>query len=171
MAVKIDPALCAGCGVCAEACLNGAIYLLDRRAEVDEALCTQCLACIDACPNGAITAISEPAPSMSIIDQPAAETKIIPASPSALEPETPAPLRGLAPLAGAALAFLGREVAPRLVDMLFAALEHRLAQPAAGAITSSSTSSSVPVAGRRGVQRQARYRSGRFGNRNHRGRR
>lgn len=30
MMVQIDQAKCAGCGVCLDACLNGAIYLVDR---------------------------------------------------------------------------------------------------------------------------------------------
>jgi len=51
-----------------------------------------------------------------------AETQIIPAPNPTVLPETAAPVRVLVPLAGAALAFLGHEVAPRLVDVLVNAL-------------------------------------------------
>ncbi len=171
MAIRVDQALCAGCGVCAETCSNCAIYLVDHRAVIDEALCTQCQACVDACPNGAITAIYEPAQRAPIAARPVAETQIIPAPNPTVLPETAAPARGLAPLAGAALAFLGHEVAPRLVDVLVNALERRLAQPTATVINPSNTSASVLTTQSRGKQRQARYRGGRIGTRNQKGRR
>ena len=138
---------------------------------IDDALCTQCEACIDACPNGAITALSIPARSMPIAALPAAESQIVPVQSRVALPETTSPARGLVPLAGAALTFLGREVVPRLADMLIAALERRLARPATTAIAPISTSSRSHTAQGRGERRQARYRGGRTGNRNHKERR
>jgi len=168
MGVQVDKELCAGCGVCVEVCSTGAIHLVDDRAEIVNALCTQCYTCIDACPNGAITAISESARRTPIVALPAAETKMISVSDRNTLPETVAPVHGLAK---AALAILGREVAPRLIDVLATALERRLTTPAMSATTSLSASRENPTRTRRGIRRQARYRGGRIGNRNLKGRR
>jgi len=85
-------------------------------------------------------------------------------------PEMITPARGLVPLAGAALAFLGREVAPRLADVLVAALERRLACSPVPTIIPASLSSQKPAAMSRRERRQARYGRGgslhRKGNRN-----
>jgi hypothetical protein len=76
------------------------------------------------------------------------------------------------PLAGAALTFLGREVAPRLADVMIAALERRLARPTTTAVALTSAPSRNLASQGRGEQRkQARYRVGRAGNRNHKERR
>ncbi len=164
MVIQVNQELCAGRGVCVEACSVGAIQLVDQWAVIDDALCTQCEACADACPNGAIAALSIPARSTSIVALPAAESQIIPARGQATLLETAAPARSLAPLAGAALAFLGREIAPRLADVLIAALERRLARPTTTSIAPVSTSSRSLTAQGRGERRQARHRGGRAGN-------
>lgn len=171
MIIQVNQELCAGCGVCVDACSVGAIQLVDQRAVIDEALCTQCEACIEACPDGAITALPIPARSTSIVALPAAESRMVPARDQTALPETAAPARGLASLAGAALAFLGREIAPRLADVLIAALERRLARPTTTSIAPVSTSSRSLTAQGRGERRQARHRRGRAGNRNHKERR
>ena len=145
MVIQVNRELCTGCGVCLDACSVGAIQLTDQRAVIDAALCTQCEACADACPNGVIIALSIPARSAAIVALPAVESHLTPA-------------RSLAPLAGAALAFLGREVAPRLADVLIAALERRLARPATTIIAPVSTYSRILTAQGRGKRRQARYR-------------
>ncbi|MFC1541067.1 ATP-binding protein [Candidatus Latescibacterota bacterium] len=50
----LDPALCTGCGICAEICPNHAIYM-NKIAIIDESLCSGCKACLTECPWGAIT--------------------------------------------------------------------------------------------------------------------
>jgi Fe-S-cluster-containing hydrogenase component 2 len=170
MFMQVDRELCAGCGVCVETCAVGAIQLVDQRAVIDEVLCTQCEACMDACPNGAITASSEPT-HITPIMAPPAESLMIPIPAQSARRETAASTRALTPVAGAALTFLGSEVAPRLADMLLTVLERRFARPVTIAATPVPTSSRRHTARGKGERRQARYRGGRAGNRNHRERR
>lgn len=136
MEMQINQELCAGCGVCLDACSVGAIHLVDHRAVIDSELCTQCEACLDACPNGAITSLLAPVRESSVV--PLAEVKpgIVPVPIQVKTPEPAASTRSLATLAGSALAFLGREVAPRLVEVLVASLEHRLTSSATRATNS-----------------------------------
>jgi Fe-S-cluster-containing dehydrogenase component len=166
MIIQVNQELCAGCGVCIDACSVGAIQLVDDWAVIDDALCTLCDACVDVCPNGAITAVSIPAHNAPIVALPAAESFMIPAPTQTSLPEPAAPARGLALLAGAAMAFLGREVAPRLADVLVAALERKLARPTTTATTMLYTSPRGLTKQSSGKRRQARYRGGRTGNRN-----
>jgi NAD-dependent dihydropyrimidine dehydrogenase PreA subunit len=165
MVLTVNQELCAGCGVCIEACSAGAIQLIDYRAMIDGSLCTQCEACADACPNGAITAISEPVQLMPTRALTVTETQAIPSPTRVALPTAEPPNHGLAALAGTALAFLGREVAPRLVDALATALESRLTRPATNARTSSLVSSKSPTSTSRGIRRQTRYRGRRSDNR------
>ena len=161
MVIQVNQELCAGCGVCIEACSDGAIQLVDQRAVIDDALCTACEACIDACQNEAITARSILEPSVSIVTLPAAESHPVPVRDQAALLETTAPTRGLGPLAGVVLTFLGRDVAPRLVNLMIDALERRLARPATTVLPPLSTASQSLTRGSRGIRRQARYRGGR----------
>jgi NAD-dependent dihydropyrimidine dehydrogenase PreA subunit len=171
MVIQVNQELCTGCGVCVDACSVGAIQLVDQRAVFDDALCTACEACIEVCPNEAITTRSILEPSVSIVTLPAAESHPVLVRDQVALPETATPARGLAPLAGAALAFLRSEVAPRLVDVLVTALERRLARPTTTVMTPLSTSSRSLATQSRGKRRQVRYRRGRIGNRNHKERR
>lgn len=171
MVLQVNQEFCSGCGVCVDTCCVGAIQMVGLHAVIDEALCTQCEFCVDACPNGAITVRSVSARCMPVIVPPAAESCLVPVQGEIVQPDSAMPARGLAPLAGAALAFLGREVAPRLVDVLINSLERRLAQPTTSAMTPISTSSRSLTSLSRGKQRQARFRGGRIGYRNLKGRR
>ncbi len=171
MILQVNQEFCSGCGVCADTCCVGAIQMVDQHAVIDEALCTQCEACIDACPNGAITALYVSASCMPVMVPPAAESRPVPVQGEIVHPEMAMPARGLVPLAGAALAYLGREVGPRLIDVLITSLERRFAQPTTTAMTPLSSSSRSLTSLSRGKQRQARYRGGRIGFRNLKGRR
>jgi NAD-dependent dihydropyrimidine dehydrogenase PreA subunit len=54
--VRIDEALCDGCGECIPSCAEGAIAVVEGKARVlAEALCDGLGACIGLCPRGAIT--------------------------------------------------------------------------------------------------------------------
>lgn len=54
--VKIDEEKCTGCGLCAKACAEGAIEIIDGKAKlVSEIYCDGLGACIGDCPEDAIT--------------------------------------------------------------------------------------------------------------------
>jgi hypothetical protein len=140
------------------ACSVDAIHLVNQRAVIDAALCTHCEACIGACSNGAITAIPEPARQAQLIALQDAQKSNLPIpTPGTALDKVSAP-RSLAPLTGAVLAFLGQEVAPRLVEVLMTALERRLTAPATRATASATVSPKRPARLNRGIRRQARVR-------------
>ena len=119
--ITIDLARCNGCGACVEVCPQGALYLVDDRAMVDVGLCRECEACVAACPMEAIAITTpEAAPASAPAGVVAVEPRLVSA-----RPETAAvPLRAtVMPLVGAALAWAGREIVPRLADHLLYSLD------------------------------------------------
>ena len=171
MVMQVNQVLCAGCGVCVETCSVGAIQLVENQAVIDEDLCTSCGACLEACPNGAITIIARPVPETAIMTLSEVESRPVLARVQDRLQVIATPARGLLPLAGTALAYLGREAAPRLVDVLITALDRKLEQPEKGDVSTSSITKKSRATQRRGKQRQTRYRGGQIGIRNSKGRR
>ena len=56
--VKIDPAKCIGCGICARNCLTQNIKIEDGKA-VASSKCTMCYRCINHCPKQAMTLLGK----------------------------------------------------------------------------------------------------------------
>jgi len=110
--MQVDEKRCTGCGNCLQACPTGAIRLVDGVATIDASLCRECQACLEACPNGAILAVEE-------------VTEPVPALAPSRTPTPSRPAAGVLPVLGAALAFVGREVVPRVVATLLEKREQR----------------------------------------------
>ena len=54
--IRIDEALCTGCGDCVPSCAEGAIAIVDGKAKlIAEKLCDGLGACLGECPEGALT--------------------------------------------------------------------------------------------------------------------
>lgn len=52
--IFIDEDRCTACGLCVEACPQGAIALGESGATIDQSLCSGCATCVTVCPQGAI---------------------------------------------------------------------------------------------------------------------
>ncbi len=72
--VRIDEALCDGCGACVSPCAEGAIEIVDGKARVvREELCDGAGFCLGVCPRGALTIEEREAPAF---DHDAAEAEM-----------------------------------------------------------------------------------------------
>jgi Fe-S-cluster-containing hydrogenase component 2 len=123
--VRVDRARCTGCGACVEVCPAGAIRLIQGAtawyAEVNAAKCQQCEACVQACPEQAIASESEPVLEGKVVQ---VKTTPLPTGSQprqALLPWAPKAMTWLGP----ALAFVGREVVPRIATALLDAWDRR----------------------------------------------
>ncbi len=137
---QVDEVLCTGCGVCVEACPVEAIHLEEGRARITQELCADCGACAAVCPEEAIVRTVQPArPSAAPLrSEPALPTSIpsteiitvrVPPPPVEVA-AAPSLARRVLPSVGAAIVFVGREIAPRVLRLATEVLEQRLARPA-----------------------------------------
>jgi NAD-dependent dihydropyrimidine dehydrogenase PreA subunit len=156
--IIINAERCNGCGACIEVCPTGAMYLVDGKAVVDSALCQECEACIAACPTGAIVRTEE-APASG------AELRRVPAlrpEPEIIRIKTqPAPVPWRArvlPVVGAALAWAGREIVPRLAEHLLYDLDRRTAEGRLPAAPEGTAEGSPSISGRGGGRGGGRRR-------------
>ena len=139
--IYVDGEKCAGCGVCEDVCPVEAVRVSDGVARIDQDGCNECEACVEACPNEAILVVIEPAKekALSLYEKPAPEVAL--GEPGRSK---------VVPVVGAALAFLGLEVAPRLATYLLDALDRRQSAPV------DSRSNLIPSSGGRGGQKGRR---------------
>jgi NAD-dependent dihydropyrimidine dehydrogenase PreA subunit len=155
--IYIDSEKCAGCGVCEDVCPVEAVRVSDGVACIDQDRCNECEACVEACPNDAILVVIEPAEEKAISLREKPELALA------------EPCRSrIVPVVGTTLAFLGREIAPRLVTYLMDALDRRLSQQptlrqAQDSASVSSANSLAPSSGGKGGQRGRRRRHRRRG--------
>ncbi len=67
--VYVDENLCTACGLCLDACEQGALAMQGPAAVIDGVLCTSCERCVEVCPTGAIISaevVSEHPPSPAL---------------------------------------------------------------------------------------------------------
>lgn len=146
--IYIDEERCTGCGTCVDACPAGAICVLEGVAHIDREECIECEACLSACPETAILSVSEGA---LVKEEPVA-----PARTDSRRPVGVPRAAKVAPWVGAALAFVGREIVPRLANQLLDSLVRRDSRD-----SRPTTDSTSEIAGRsNGGRRRFRRRQG-----------
>lgn len=57
--LRIDPALCRGCGLCVKGCGTHALSMANKLAVVDGEQCIYCGVCVQTCPFGAVSIVQE----------------------------------------------------------------------------------------------------------------
>ena len=124
--ITIQYDVCNGCGICVETCPTGALLLQNGKACFDPSLCERCEVCIESCPLGAIVAQEAVPVGSDVIRIPAEPTPV-----QVVEQETrDLRLRDVVlPAVGSLLLWTGREILPRLADLVASSLGRRV-QPA-----------------------------------------
>jgi Fe-S-cluster-containing hydrogenase component 2 len=119
----VDSSRCTGCGTCVAICPARAIGVVDGVASVDQARCDLCQKCLAICPDGAIVLVLEPAQewlSRSYINT---DTPVVGDNPN---PVAVSLRSQLVPLAGSTLLLLAKQLIPRILPHVLAALNHSM---------------------------------------------
>jgi len=159
--IYVDDDLCTGCGLCVDACAQGALSLQGSTAAIDEDLCTGCGRCMDVCVTGAIISaeiiptdlIPQPPLSAALARYP--QTQPIWARASSHYPTGPgATVPTAAPPVSQPPAPSKLEVVERLLSGLFSVITYALDRKQSGSIRSTGATAraakSVVTAGRGG---------------------
>jgi len=73
--IFVDEEKCTACGLCLDACPQGAIVLGESGPTIDQDLCTGCAACLAACPQGAIYEVQAAPVAMATVSREAQPTQ------------------------------------------------------------------------------------------------
>jgi len=157
---------CDGCGACAEVCPTGALSLVDGKAALELSLCQECEACIPCCPTQAIIICeqrpeyaAEPVHMLAPGATRGLARRTEPAVIQVKSAPLPVPWRArVLPAVGAALAWAGREIVPRLADRFLDSLGRQLGEKQACATGGRTTLSRCQDSKAR--QRRRRRRGG-----------
>jgi ferredoxin len=159
--IYIDDKRCTGCGACVEACPTGAIRLMEgetgSHAEISEERCQGCEACVEACPEEAIMSEVEPAIQGELVEVKAAPVPV-PSVPQPRGMRAARPVPVAMTWLGAALAFAGREIVPRVVASMLDAWDRRASRPAPSLSNSVSTQTARGTAANPADGRGRRHR-------------
>ena len=170
MYVRVNQDRCAGCGICMYECPSGAIQMENGWAVIDHSRCTGCQTCVEVCPNEAIEVVNQQPGAAVMPNQQTnstlatqeTKTVVIPHKSDIIQPQAEKNRLSIAPVASAAMAYVGREVVPRVIDAMVTALENRLARTADHNQISIEPPQNRPLNyGRGGRGKQIRYRGGR----------
>ena len=145
--IRIDHERCTGCGACVEVCPVGAIQLIKgemgNHAEIDEDKCRQCEACVEACPENAIMSEVRPVIEGEVV-QLKAKPVLVHSQPRQVRPARLAPKAMI--WLGPTLAFVGREIIPRLAASLLDAWDRRASRSAPSSSDRVSERPTLPLA-------------------------
>ena len=155
--IYVQSQQCVGCGACIDVCQEGAIQLINGLAKINQDKCRQCEICLSVCPVNAIVAILDKEPVSDTLS-------FVPVQPQPAAVQSAHSTSSIVPWVGTVLAFVGREILPRLAVSLLEVWDRRTRQPTlpSGAVSSSSNNSDetfVPL----GVNRGRRHRQRRRG--------
>lgn len=121
----VDVARCTGCGACVEACPAGAIQVIEdergRYAQIDVETCRMCEACLASCPEEAIM--------VQLEGELVSPEETMPAVAPSRAVQLAWPVPKAVIWAGAVLALAGRQILPRVADLLVDAVARRVSQP------------------------------------------